>query len=218
MLIGEVKKKQEKKLQPACLCFFSFAFMYIRCSECLTILFILNHRRLIISCYLVPVLLRLRRRWRSRCRRASNQQYSSANSSTSRFLCDPTKVLNNSDLGRCCCRTFGCPAERAQPASWMLPWFQRRQLSHCCRPETFGLTAVQKTTSARRMSSWRVAAWGRCEEHSRISDPRLKEGEKTTRPPQRRRDPLAPATEEGTHRDQSWFTRLFFLKWPMTSP
>lgn len=63
-----------------------------------------------------------------------------------------------------------------------------------------------------------VGGEGACEEHSRISDPRLKGGEKTTSPPQRRRDPLAPATEEGTHRDQSWFTRLFFLKWPMTSP
>lgn len=53
---------------------------------------------------------------------------------------------------------------------------------------------------------------GACEEHSRISDPRLKEGEKTTRPPQRRRDPLAPATEEGTHRDQSLVHKVVFLK------
>lgn len=66
--------------------------MYIDCSECLTILFILNRRRLII-CYLVPGL-----QTRQRYRRASNRQYSGTNTSTSHVLSEPTAVLNNSDL------------------------------------------------------------------------------------------------------------------------
>lgn len=63
-----------------------------------------------------------------------------------------------------------------------------------------------------------------CEEHSRISDPRLKEGEKTKllrsndmihyRPPLI----LCRAAMVHTGRHQSWFTKLFFFKWPMAEP